>query len=237
MAPKTIGAGGGRRSRVVLTPRRWRQVQRSYPLDDGGKRARSPGRARRKPLKPLRAGMPGDLGATCGDYTRVLSFCTRGCGCIERPAFPTPSVFLGRIVLAHLGRIRAAGMRRCIFPSLRAKRSNPSSSFRDGPKDQTSDAQLRIGESRDSGFDASHRPGMTASGLLRGACHRARIRATRWLAMTALDLNRFGYLKIESGITLATAPRPLLSSSCPALCRASTSCLRLSKKDVDGRDI
>src|SRR5258705_6602222 len=35
------------------------------------------------------------------------------------------------------------------------------SSFRDGPKDQTSDAQLRIGESRDSGFDASHRPGMT----------------------------------------------------------------------------
>jgi hypothetical protein len=35
-------------------------------------------------------------------------------------------------------------------------------SFRDGPQDQTSDAQLRIGESRDSGFDASHRPGMTA---------------------------------------------------------------------------
>jgi hypothetical protein len=34
-------------------------------------------------------------------------------------------------------------------------------SFRDGPKDQTSDAQLRIGESRDSGFDAPHRPGMT----------------------------------------------------------------------------
>jgi hypothetical protein len=27
-------------------------------------------------------------------------------------------------------------------------------SFRDGPKDQASDAQLRIGESRDSGFDA-----------------------------------------------------------------------------------
>ena len=27
---------------------------------------------------------------------------------------------------------------------------------------QTSDAQLRIGESRDSGFDALHRPGMTA---------------------------------------------------------------------------
>jgi hypothetical protein len=39
--------------------------------------------------------------------------------------------------------------------------SEQTPSFRDGPKDQTSDAQLRIGESRDSGFDASHRPGMT----------------------------------------------------------------------------
>src|SRR5258708_4207482 len=34
---------------------------------------------------------------------------------------------------------------------------------------QPSDAQLRIGESRDSGLDASHRPGMTVSGLLRFA--------------------------------------------------------------------
>jgi hypothetical protein len=29
-------------------------------------------------------------------------------------------------------------------------------------KHQTTGAQLRTGESRDSGFDASHRPGMTA---------------------------------------------------------------------------
>jgi hypothetical protein len=39
-------------------------------------------------------------------------------------------------------------------------------SFRDGPKDQTSDAQLRIGESGDSGFDASHRPGMTEASFV-----------------------------------------------------------------------
>ena len=48
------GAGSGRRSRVVLTPRRWRQVRGKQSTDDGGKQARSPGRARRKPLKPLR---------------------------------------------------------------------------------------------------------------------------------------------------------------------------------------
>jgi len=40
-------------------------------------------------------------------------------------------------------------------------------SFRDGAQHQTSDAQLRIGESRDSGFDAAHRPGMTESNGLR----------------------------------------------------------------------
>ena len=44
----------GRRSRVVLTPRRWRQVCGRCSAGDGGKKARSPGRARRKPLKPLR---------------------------------------------------------------------------------------------------------------------------------------------------------------------------------------
>src|SRR5438034_8183552 len=70
-----------RRSRVVLTPRRWRQVRGwqvgptgrglAISADDGGKQARSPGRARRKPLKPLRAGMPGDSGVLV--VTRVRS--------------------------------------------------------------------------------------------------------------------------------------------------------------------
>jgi hypothetical protein len=49
----------GRRSRVVLMPRRWHQVPRKQASckslgGEGGKQARSPGRARRKPLKPLR---------------------------------------------------------------------------------------------------------------------------------------------------------------------------------------
>ena len=51
---KTNDVARGRRSRVVLTPRRWRQVGGSHSADDGGKQARSPGRARNKPLKPLR---------------------------------------------------------------------------------------------------------------------------------------------------------------------------------------
>jgi hypothetical protein len=93
----------GRQNRVVLTPRRWRQVlwscvgptglRQNLSADDGGKRARSPGRARHKPLKPLRAGMSGDSGVLV--VTRVRSTntkCTRGCGCSGHPAFPTPSM-------------------------------------------------------------------------------------------------------------------------------------------------
>src|SRR6478609_4132800 len=58
------------------------------PLMTVTRRIRSPGRARNKPLKPLRAGMPGDLGEPRGDYARVLHFtiCTRGCGCNAHPA-------------------------------------------------------------------------------------------------------------------------------------------------------
>jgi hypothetical protein len=93
-----------RRSRVVLTPRRWRQVrgcrvgptgcrQNVSPRAMVAKEPGSPGRARRKPLKPLRAGTPGDSGVLV--VTRVRSTttkCTRGRGCQGHPAFPTPSL-------------------------------------------------------------------------------------------------------------------------------------------------
>jgi hypothetical protein len=60
---------------------------------DGGKKARSPGRARRKPLKPSACGNAGLARCDRGDYARVvLIFPTRGCGCACRPAFPTPSL-------------------------------------------------------------------------------------------------------------------------------------------------
>src|SRR5216684_3907321 len=79
-------------------------LHKTKSVGDGGKRARSPGRARHKPLKPLRAGMPGDSGVLV--VTRVRSTttkCTRDRGCSGHPAFPTP--FLGRKINAQLGRI------------------------------------------------------------------------------------------------------------------------------------
>src|SRR5665213_623426 len=55
-----------RRSRVVLTPRRWRQVPGRLTLlgGDGGKRARSPGRARIS-RQTIAQGRPECLRFTC----------------------------------------------------------------------------------------------------------------------------------------------------------------------------
>ena len=83
----------GRRSRVVLTPRRRRQVSGGNTTGDGDKKARSPGRARRKPLKPFACGNAGRSGFTCSDYARVLYFISHARLRVQRhPAFPTPSL-------------------------------------------------------------------------------------------------------------------------------------------------
>ena len=75
---------------MVLTPRRWRSRSRIFPPSNGGKKARSPGRARSSLLKPLRAGMPDDPALPVVTTSCAFIFCTRDCGCGRHPAFPTP---------------------------------------------------------------------------------------------------------------------------------------------------
>src|SRR6266851_4141011 len=76
------------------------------------RRIRSPGRARYKPLKPLRAGMPGDLGATCGDYARVLCFISHARLWVRRaPGIPHALCFLWANESCTTRAHRAAGMR------------------------------------------------------------------------------------------------------------------------------
>jgi hypothetical protein len=70
---------------LALSPRAARAA-----ADDGGKKARSPGRARRKPLKPLRR-----EGRRCSGSPVVLPPCflLHGAhGCNQHPAFPAPSL-------------------------------------------------------------------------------------------------------------------------------------------------
>jgi hypothetical protein len=199
-----------RRSRVVLTPRRWRQARGGCVGPTGLRQnhirwatvAKQPGHrgARRKPLKPLRAGMPGDSGVLVVARVRSITTSAHGAaGATGTRRSPRPP---GRKIYQRLGRIARRGRERMLELERRhceerlVRRSSTSEggsdeaiqtpSFRDGPQDQTSDVQLHIGESRDSGFDASHRLGMTGSGsrLLREDAIR---RAFARPGMTALN--------------------------------------------------
>jgi hypothetical protein len=82
-----------RRSRVVLAPRSWRQVGGKYPADDGGKKRRSPGRARSKPSNHCagKAGMSW-LHLWFNPCAFFRYFRTRDFGRSRRPAFPAPSI-------------------------------------------------------------------------------------------------------------------------------------------------
>src|ERR1700689_5279677 len=65
---------------------------------EGGNKARSPGRARRKPLKPLRAGMPGDPGATVVTNARFFYTTRAAAGASGTRHSPLP---LGREGFMH----------------------------------------------------------------------------------------------------------------------------------------
>ena len=57
---------------MVLTPRRRRQVGERNFADDGDKKARSPGRSRRKPLKPFACGNAGCFGVSVVTNARAF---------------------------------------------------------------------------------------------------------------------------------------------------------------------
>src|SRR3984893_6266599 len=90
-----------RRSRVVLTPRRWRQVcgvasaqpglDKTYPLMT---EAKQPGHGGEHDISRQNHCVRECRAIPVYSYTRVRSTttkCTRGRGCSGHPAFPTPS--------------------------------------------------------------------------------------------------------------------------------------------------
>src|SRR6266478_334736 len=87
-----------------------RAMTKRYPQGDGGKRARSPGRARHKPLKPLRAGMPGvpvySLLLVC---VLPIQSAHETAGAVGTRHSPRPP--LGRKINARLGRTAPRGCR------------------------------------------------------------------------------------------------------------------------------
>src|SRR5216684_5525073 len=156
-------------------------LRKDISVGDGGKQARSPGRARRKPLKPLRAGTSGDSGVLV--VTRVRSTntkCTRGRGCNGHPAFPTPSK--GERFINGSGALR--GEVANVYVGLEQRHCEPTG--RANARPMTGSAKQSI---------SPHK---------RMDCFVASL-----LAMTVLHLNRRGCLKIESGIHAGLSPRLL----------------------------
>jgi hypothetical protein len=151
----TNGGAGGRRSRSVLTPRRWCQLA-TMLAHCAGTEAIKPGlrgdyEGNRKTVAAGNAGMircdRSDL-SSCA----LLNDAREAVGANGARAFPAPSSYGGQSFAEPGREERAAGMRNRVIA-----RSNA-----------TKQSSMLI-----------------KSGLLRGACHRARIRGTRWLAMTA----------------------------------------------------
>src|SRR6266478_2154682 len=125
-------------------------LRHAISADDGGKQARSPGRARRKPLKPLRAGMPGDSGVLV--VTRVRS----------------------TTIIAH-ETAGALGIRHSPRPRGGGDFMHSSGAF--APRDRERMFVFVViarSETKQSILCFARE-----DGSLRGACHQARIRATR----------------------------------------------------------
>ena len=77
---------------------------RKLPRGDGDNKARSPGRVRRKPLKPSRAGMPGDSGATV--VTNARAFYTPRAAAGASGTRHSPRPLLGGSILHNSGASR-----------------------------------------------------------------------------------------------------------------------------------
>jgi len=115
MAPQDERCRPGRRSRVVLTPRRWRQACKAMILRAMvAKKPGSPGRARRKPLKPFAQGVPECFGGPVVTYSCGFFISTRGYGCDRAPGIPCALSFPRDVVSQDPDAMRAAGMRRCV---------------------------------------------------------------------------------------------------------------------------
>ena len=102
-----------RPSRVVLTPRCWRQACGNYPAGDGDKTSPLTGESTKYAVKPLRRGCRCvHRSPVCSCAHFFVRICTRDRGCSAHPAFPAPSVLQeGQRIWISSGANRVARMR------------------------------------------------------------------------------------------------------------------------------
>jgi len=119
----------GRRSRVVLTPRRWRQVPGKQ--FSGVTVARTPDHREEHEVsrKTIARGNVGSPPLPCMLVCVFCASCTRDRGCSAHPAFPAPSIFGGSDDFKKTRANRAARPRRCAVTALRGALATKQSSF------------------------------------------------------------------------------------------------------------
>src|SRR3984957_4570051 len=107
-------------------PRRWHQVGEIIFADDGGKKARSPGRARIYAVKTTARGMPDVSGVTVVTNARVY-YSTRAAADAPSVRHSLRPRCGGRNVPGKTRANPAARLRNCVLASLRGaqRRSNP----------------------------------------------------------------------------------------------------------------
>src|SRR5262249_45000967 len=97
LARETSAARGGRRSRVVLMPRRWHQALGDEPGATEANKPGTPGRARSKPEAPLRRECRlSRLPCCCLACARVHFLCTQGSRVRPAPGIPCALFVRGR---------------------------------------------------------------------------------------------------------------------------------------------
>src|SRR5262249_25670711 len=117
---------GVRRSRVVLAPRPWRYAGGKCPAGNGGKKGRFPGESTKETVNPLR-GESRDVSAVPVVLPPCAFLLHTGLRVRSAPGFPCALYSWRDNELAKLRRYGAVRMRMFVYPSLRAKPSNPES--------------------------------------------------------------------------------------------------------------
>ena len=121
----------GRRSRVVLTPRRWRQVRRKRFRRRGWQESPVTRESAEEAVNTIACGNAGCPGATVVTNARAYYSTRAAAGATGTRHSPLPfwgsatPFFCWAKVSSTTRALDAARSRRCILPSLRAQRSNP----------------------------------------------------------------------------------------------------------------
>jgi hypothetical protein len=127
--------GRGRRSRSVLTPRRWCQVLEKQ-ASQARRRQESPvsGETTKQPLKPLARGMPDCFGEPVVTNSCVYLHSHARLWVHRAPGIPCALSFRGERFCKTRAQIRAAGMQGCdlLFETLRRRALFDPSSSRGG---------------------------------------------------------------------------------------------------------